>query len=210
MTPAQQPPLDAPRLLETLQRHQVEYLLVGGLSTRARGAERLTDDLDCLPAATPQNLRRLTAALQELNARLRIDGLSDDEVAALPIDTQAVLDVAEISNWITDAGSLDVIKSMPDAAGRPLSYADLRSRSEPLPLGQITMQVASLEDVIASKEWTDRPKDRDALDELRALRDASFPSPSSENPPPTSAASPNSGTPGRPASPQANRPDACR
>ena len=31
--------------------------------------------------------------------------------------------------------------------------------------------VASLKDIIRSKEIADRPKDREALDELRALRD---------------------------------------
>jgi hypothetical protein len=31
--------------------------------------------------------------------------------------------------------------------------------------------MAALDDIIASKEWADRPKDREALPELRALRD---------------------------------------
>lgn len=35
----------------------------------------------------------------------------------------------------------------------------------------VTVHVAALADIIASKEWADRPKDREALDELRGLRD---------------------------------------
>jgi hypothetical protein len=31
--------------------------------------------------------------------------------------------------------------------------------------------VVALDDLIASKEWADRPKDRDALPELRRLRE---------------------------------------
>jgi hypothetical protein len=34
----------------------------------------------------------------------------------------------------------------------------------------VTITAASIEDVIASKEWANRPKDRDALQELRQLR----------------------------------------
>ncbi|HET7486379.1 MAG TPA: hypothetical protein VFJ85_00520, partial [Acidimicrobiales bacterium] len=34
----------------------------------------------------------------------------------------------------------------------------------------IAMRVADLDDVIASKQWADRPKDRAALEELRTLR----------------------------------------
>jgi hypothetical protein len=33
----------------------------------------------------------------------------------------------------------------------------------------VLVQVASLEDIIASKKWADRPKDRDALPELEAI-----------------------------------------
>jgi hypothetical protein len=34
---------------------------------------------------------------------------------------------------------------------------------------KVTIVVADLQDVIASKEWADRPKDREALPELRGL-----------------------------------------
>jgi len=33
------------------------------------------------------------------------------------------------------------------------------------------LRVASLDDIIASKEWSNRPKDREALPELRSLRE---------------------------------------
>lgn len=36
--------------------------------------------------------------------------------------------------------------------------------------GEVTITVASLEDVISSKEWANREKDRAALPELRDLR----------------------------------------
>jgi hypothetical protein len=66
------PPLDAERILSTLDRHGVVYLLVGGLSATAYGARRLTKDFDCLPARNEENLRRLAEAMGELNARLRV------------------------------------------------------------------------------------------------------------------------------------------
>ncbi len=34
----------------------------------------------------------------------------------------------------------------------------------------MTITAASLEDIIAAKEWANRPKDHDALTELRQLR----------------------------------------
>lgn len=46
------PPLDVNRIVDVLARHQVEYVLVGGVSTRLHGALRPTDDLDCMPERT--------------------------------------------------------------------------------------------------------------------------------------------------------------
>lgn len=62
-----------------------------------------------------------------------------------------MLKTAEISNWLTDAGAVDVIKTMPGSDMRPLAYEELRSRSDQLSLGPIVVQVAALDDVIASK-----------------------------------------------------------
>ena len=67
------------RVLQTLARHGVEYLLVGGLAARAHGARRQTADVDCVPNTTDENLTRMAAALVELNGRLRVGGLSDEE-----------------------------------------------------------------------------------------------------------------------------------
>jgi hypothetical protein len=84
----ERPPLDIDRLLTTLDRHQVDFLLVGGVAAIAYGATRPTADFDCLVRRTGDNLTRLAAAMRELNARLRVDGLSDDEAAALPNTTR--------------------------------------------------------------------------------------------------------------------------
>jgi predicted nucleotidyltransferase len=48
-------------------------------------------------------------------------------------------------------------------------YDDLDRRANEQPLHGITVRVAALDDIISSKEWADRPKDRDALAELRRL-----------------------------------------
>lgn len=45
------PPLDIDRVVEVLDRNQVQYLLVGGVATRFHGSERLTE-LEALQAAS--------------------------------------------------------------------------------------------------------------------------------------------------------------
>jgi hypothetical protein len=102
---------------------------------------------------------------------LRVEGLSDEEAAQLPVQVSgSTLERMEISTWRTDAGDFDVLAVLPGVDGRRLSYDDLADRADDLELDGTVVRVAALDDVIASKEWADRPKDRAALDELRALR----------------------------------------
>jgi len=169
---------DLARIADTLARHRVEYLLVGGVAARAHGARRLTYDVDCVAARAEGNLDRLAWAMRDLHARLRVEGLSDDEAALLPVHLSgATLARMEISTWRTDAGDLDVLADIPDRQGRHLSYEELATRAAELDLDGLVLRVAALEDVIASKEWADRPKDRAALDELRSLRQRDSPEP---------------------------------
>jgi hypothetical protein len=64
---AERVPLDIDRLLATLERHEVDFLLVGGVAAIAHGALRPTDDLDCLVRRSGENLARLAAAMRELH-----------------------------------------------------------------------------------------------------------------------------------------------
>ena len=79
----------------------------------------------------------------------------------------------DISTWRTDAGDFDVLTDIPNAEGHRATFDDLVARAAIQEVNGVIVRVASLEDVIASKEWADRPKDHDALPELRRLRDVS-------------------------------------
>jgi predicted nucleotidyltransferase len=164
------PALDVDRLLTTLDRHEVDFVLVGGVAAIAYGARRPTADLDCVARRSSGNFDRLAAALRFLNARLRVHGLTDEEAALLPtrIDKDT-LGRMEISTWRTDAGDFDVLTDLPGRDGRRLRYDELIDRANIQDVHGIAVRVAALDDVIASKEWADRPKDREALVELRSL-----------------------------------------
>lgn len=164
--------LSPQRLVGALGRHGVEYLIVGGVAARAYGATRETKDFDCLVRRAKENLERLAAAMRELNARLRVEGLSDAEAAQLPTRVDALtLNAMEISTWTTDAGDLDVLVYLPGQDGARRPYEDLAVDARRLDYDGVAVQVAGLGDIIASKEWANRPKDREALPELRALLD---------------------------------------
>jgi hypothetical protein len=113
------------------------------------------------------NLSRLAAALRELHARLRMSGLSDEGSATLAVQVDAILEQqTDSSSWRTDAGDLDVMQATPGPDGTPRRYEDLAGDARVLDYAGVRIRVASLNAIVASKEFGNRPKDRDALPEL--------------------------------------------
>lgn len=158
------------RALEALDRHGVEYVLVGGLGARAHGATRPTSDIDLVPDGDDDNLARLAAALLEMNARLRVGGMTDDEARQLPVQLDAeTLRSFGSSTWMTDAGPIDVLRDLRDRDGGDVTFDALMARGVDQQIGAVVVHVAALDDIIASKEHADREKDREALPELRDL-----------------------------------------
>ncbi|HYN31709.1 MAG TPA: hypothetical protein VES40_03725 [Ilumatobacteraceae bacterium] len=145
-------------------------MLVGGFGSQLHGAHRQTFDIDLVPSTAASNEQRLADALKELDARLRVAGMTDDEARQLSV----VIDAATIrafgsTTWMTDAGPLDVLTELPVAGGRR-TFADLEQRTTDVEFSGVIVRIASLDGIIDSKSHADRPKDRDALPELRKLR----------------------------------------
>jgi len=63
-----------------------------------------------------------------------------------------------------------VLTELPDRVGRRRSYQELAIRRVAQEIGGVIVQLAALDDIVASKEFADRPKDHDALPELRQLQ----------------------------------------
>jgi hypothetical protein len=58
-------------LIESLLRHEVEFVVVGGVAAVLHGAPVTTFDLDALFRVSEQNAQRLLEALDSLHARYR-------------------------------------------------------------------------------------------------------------------------------------------
>jgi hypothetical protein len=170
------PELNLEVLIGALQRYNVEYLVVGGVAAHAYGAIRPTKDLDCVVRHQRGNLDRLGGALVELGARLRVGGLSDEEAKLLPFQLDgASLAGGQMWTLRTDAGDLDVLANIPGAGGTRVGYEALVERAGLVQVDNLTILVASLDDIIVSKQAADRPKDHEALPELLEIAERSAP-----------------------------------
>jgi hypothetical protein len=150
-------------MLQVLIDHEVEFILVGGVAARLRGAPLLTQDVDVTPAPDRPNLERLATALDALGARLRT--ASEPHGVALPVDPE-LLESASVWTLITRYGDLDIVMTPAGTSG----YRDLARSAGSVSISvepDLSVTVASLADVIRSKEAAGRDKDRAALPLLR-------------------------------------------
>jgi hypothetical protein len=133
----------------SLQRHDVRYVVLGGIAAVLHGVPRATFDLDILIEASPENAQRLLDALLDAS-----------------LGTAALIDVAGVlANEITifqDRVRLDVQTSTPG-----LSFADAWERRETMQYQGQEFYVVSVPDLIASKIAAGRQVD---LEDVRQLK----------------------------------------
>ena len=154
---------DPVAVLRVLVQHRVDFIVVGGVAARLRGAPLLTQDVDITPATDHTNLQRLAGALVELRARLRTP--AQPEGVTFPIDAR-FLESASMWTLTTRFGDLDLVMTPSGTTG----YLDLVRDAGALTVAmrpKLSVTVASLADVIRSKEAAGRDKDRAALPLLR-------------------------------------------
>jgi tRNA nucleotidyltransferase/poly(A) polymerase len=132
----------------SFQKHEVRYIVIGGIASVLYGVPRATFDLDILIDATPENTQRLLDALLEAG-----------------MGTASLTNVNEIlSNEITifkDRVRIDVQTSTPG-----LNFQDAWAHRNTLEYQGQQFYVASREDLIASKKAAGRAVD---LEDVRLL-----------------------------------------
>jgi hypothetical protein len=149
-------------IFAALERHGVRYVLIGGLAATLHGSPHVTTDADIVPEVGRDNLERLSAVLKDLHARIRVAGEPD----GIPFDHSAgSLARVQVWNLVTDRGNVDITFVPSGTRG----YDDLARDARPISVRGIEVPVASLADVIRSKEAAGREKDRLVLPVLRRL-----------------------------------------
>ncbi len=155
-------PFDPLRILATLQRHDVRFVIIGAFAGRLLGSPTVTRDVDICYARDAQNHAALAAALQELNARLR--GVGEDVPFRLDARTIAA---GDSFTFETDAGDLDILGTPSGTSG----YEELKRTAETLELDGISARVASIDALLAMKRAAGRRKDLIEAEILEALRE---------------------------------------
>ena len=140
----------------------VDFLVIGGVAARLHHTGHATVDLDICPSSVDENLDRLSHALRSLEARLRVEG----QPYGVPFDPhpQQLRQMSTLT-LLTLHGPVDLCF---EPAGFDEGYTALAPGRVVVVVSGVSVPVASLEDVVASKRSAGRPKDIVALPTLEA------------------------------------------
>jgi hypothetical protein len=143
-------PLQAEEIARAFQEGGVDYLFLGKSGAILLGFPGTTQDVDIFPARTPENGRRIAAALKKLGFEIS---------AELENEIIAGKDFVQIKS-----GPFDVdLVFAPDGIE---NFAEARTRSIIVGI----FHVANLKDIIASKRASGRQKDKLDLPLLESFR----------------------------------------
>lgn len=149
------------RIVEVLETHGVEFIVIGGQAEWLMGSPRLTFDVDLCYRRDSENLERLAAALKELQVTLR------GAPPGLPFNIDArSLALGSNFTFNTPFVALDLLGWV-----EPLGdYEAVAAQAEKYRIGSLDIAAISLDNLIRVKQHIARPKDRESLLQLLAIK----------------------------------------
>jgi predicted nucleotidyltransferase len=153
---------DLEKIVQSLAFQNVEFVVIGGVALSAYSSAYVTYDFDICYLRTPENLKRIVAALAPFNPRLR----------GLPSGLPFFWDERTLQNGtnftlVTEVGDVDLLGEVAGIG----TYKDALVNSITMDLLGVDVQVLTLSALVKAKTAAGRKKDLDILPEIEALRE---------------------------------------
>ncbi len=156
-------------IVSSLDKEDVQFLIVGGMAVVAHGYGRVTFDIDIVIQLNSDNIIRGFRALESIGYRPRVpvtgESFSDEQQRAEWIETKGML----VLNFFSDKyprTMLDVFVS------EPFDFDVVYDKALKEELDDSTpFRVVDLETLIAMKNEAGRDKDLDDIKHLRMIQD---------------------------------------
>jgi len=142
---------DLRELIELFRLQNVEFLVVGAHALAFHSRPRFTEDLDLFVRRSPENVRRLRQALEAFGF-----ALTDDAEAKLADDPRAMIVLGRKPYQVDILNFLDGVEFEGAWLRRVIGR-----------LSNLEVGYLSFEDLVATKQATNRPKDQSDLKLLR-------------------------------------------
>ncbi len=131
-------------IIESFNKHEVDYVIIGGYAVIMHGFLRATEDIDIMLLMSNENITRFQKALYDVYAEKEIDELSFDELEKYPV----------IRYGTPDNFYIDIISGL----GTKFSYEDIEIEKKVV--DKVEVKFASVKSLIEMKKNTYREKDK--------------------------------------------------
>ncbi len=145
---------DYREMIECLQQEGVDFMLVGGYAVALYGLPRMTFDIDFWIMANPGNAATVMRALRAFGAPMM--DLKEDDFHAPGM-------IFQIGNAPCRIDILSVVSGV--------AYEEAAPRAVTMEVDGISLKVISLDDLIANKRASGRPKDIADVAALEKLKE---------------------------------------
>jgi hypothetical protein len=143
-------------LFEKLEKHDIKYLICGGLAVNLHGIPRMTADIDIILDLTIDNLQAFQKAVTEVNYVLQIPvPLSDIANAQLREKLIAEKNLIALSwfNYDKHFLQIDVLLKF------PYSFEHLWNNRITKMMNNVAVHIVSVQDLIELKSYANRSQD---------------------------------------------------
>lgn len=136
------------RVARAAKRAGLEFILVGNAAAALLDAPVTTQDVDLFVRHTPRNLKKISDFARILGGEV----------------TEPHAPLSRMLRIVSEEVAVDLVFQLSSRR----RFESVRAAARQVPVGELILRVASLEDLIAAKEAAGRPKDRASLPILRA------------------------------------------
>ena len=153
---------DLENILSRLVKHDVKFVIVGGYAAAAHGCTLVTMDADICCDMSVANLTRLQEALADIGPVHRMT----PQRAPLALTREKAKGIKNLYLH-TDEGQLDCLGEVKGIG----DYEEVLRQSEEVELPSGKCRVLTLDGIIRAKKAMDRPRDRETVLQLEAVRE---------------------------------------
>ncbi len=154
-------------VLKALYEKKIKYLVVGGLAVNLYGVPRVTQDVDVIISTDKSNILKVVEALTDLGY-----------VSRLPLNPKDLADKEKLDSWIKNKNLKSFsfynkdqnYKVVDILLVHPLNFEKSFENKVVRKMGKIKIYLASIDDLIKTKEFSGRNQDYSDINMLKTVK----------------------------------------
>lgn len=154
-------------IFREFEQRNVRYLVVGGMAVNLHGYVRLTMDLDIMIDLSDTNIAKMIDVMEVFNYTPRV-----------PVNSHDFIHKEKRDKWINEKGAVvftfidqkSPFKHIDFFLNNPVDFEQAYSRREVMLIKNISVNIASIDDLIEMKSCVKRPRDLEDINHLERIK----------------------------------------